>query len=63
MVLKILVVDDEPDVEPLFRQHFRREIRKNQYEFSSAFWSEVFEDGEQEGPPPQPGRSNPFNID
>lgn len=36
MALKILVVDDEPDVEPLFRQHFRREIRKNQYEFSFA---------------------------
>lgn len=23
----ILVVDDEPDVEPLFRQHFRKELR------------------------------------
>jgi CheY-like chemotaxis protein len=27
MSLLILVVDDEPDVETLFRQHFRRELR------------------------------------
>ena len=27
MSLLILVVDDEPDVEPLFRQQFRRDIR------------------------------------
>ncbi|WP_254054595.1 response regulator [Roseovarius sp. EL26] len=33
---KILLVDDEPDAEALFRQNFRREIRKNQYEFMYA---------------------------
>ena len=27
MSLLILVVDDEPDVEVLFRQHFRRDLR------------------------------------
>jgi CheY-like chemotaxis protein len=27
----ILVVDDEPDVADLFRQHFRREIRRGDY--------------------------------
>ena len=32
----ILVVDDEPDVEPLFRQRMRREIRAGQYEFLFA---------------------------
>ncbi len=33
---KILVVDDEPDVERLMRQRMRREIRNNQYEFIFA---------------------------
>jgi hypothetical protein len=27
MSLLILVVDDEPDIEILFRQHFRRDLR------------------------------------
>jgi CheY-like chemotaxis protein len=27
MSLLILVVDDEPDVQALFRQHFRRDLR------------------------------------
>ena len=31
MSLLILVVDDEPDVEPLFRQQFRREIRQGAF--------------------------------
>jgi CheY-like chemotaxis protein len=26
-----LVVDDEPDVAALFRQHFRREVRQGDY--------------------------------
>jgi CheY-like chemotaxis protein len=30
------MVDDEPDAEQLFRQHFRREIRKAEYEFLFA---------------------------
>ena len=36
MTLKILMVDDEPDAEMLFRQNFRREIRKGVYEFMFA---------------------------
>ena len=31
MTARVLVVDDEPDVEPLFRQQFRREIRQGLY--------------------------------
>jgi CheY-like chemotaxis protein len=34
----ILVVDDEPDVEALFRQHFRRDLRAGRFlmEFASS---------------------------
>ena len=35
--IKILVVDDERDVEMLFRQKFRKEIRKGQLELELAF--------------------------
>jgi CheY-like chemotaxis protein len=31
MSLLILVVDDEPDVETLFRQHFRRDLRAGRF--------------------------------
>src|SRR4029077_21242498 len=31
MTLLILVVDDEPDVEVLFRQHFRRDLRAGRF--------------------------------
>ena len=31
MTLLILVVDDEPDVEMLFRQHFRRDLRDGRF--------------------------------
>ncbi len=31
MSASILVVDDEPDVADLFRQHFRREVRQGNY--------------------------------
>ena len=31
MSVSILVVDDEPDVADLFRQHFRREVRQGTY--------------------------------
>ena len=31
MSLLVLVVDDEPDVEPLFRQQFRRELREGRF--------------------------------
>ena len=33
---KILVVDDEPDLEVLVRQKFRRKIRRGEYEFIFA---------------------------
>jgi phosphoserine phosphatase RsbU/P len=33
---KILVVDDEPDLELLVRQKFRKQIRENEYEFTFA---------------------------
>jgi len=32
----VLVVDDEPDVEALFRQHFRRDLRARRFEMSFA---------------------------
>jgi hypothetical protein len=32
MSVSILVVDDEPDVADLFRQHFRREVRQGTYD-------------------------------
>src|SRR5580765_5795053 len=36
MSLLILVVDDEPDVEPLFRQQFRRDIRAGRFTMDFA---------------------------
>lgn len=36
MPAKILIVDDEPDLESIIRQRFRRQIRKNEYTFSFA---------------------------
>ena len=36
MSLLILVVDDEPDVEALFRQQFRREIRAGRFDMEFA---------------------------
>ena len=35
--MKFLVVDDEKDVEMLFRQKFRKEIRENKLEMAFAF--------------------------
>ncbi|MDQ3291184.1 MAG: response regulator, partial [Bacteroidota bacterium] len=32
--MKILVVDDEADVQPLFLQRFRREIRSGEVDFA-----------------------------
>lgn len=37
MDTKILIVDDERDVETLFRQKFRKEIRSNKLELTFAF--------------------------
>lgn len=36
MTARILMVDDEPDAQELFRQNFRREIRKGVYAFDFA---------------------------
>jgi phosphoserine phosphatase RsbU/P len=35
--IKILVVDDEPDMEPMIRQKFRRQIRDNSLNFEFAY--------------------------
>lgn len=35
-VLRVLVVDDEPDVEMMFRQRMRREVRSGRYELFFA---------------------------
>jgi CheY-like chemotaxis protein len=40
MSLKVLVVDDERDVELLFQQRFRREIRRGEIELLFAFSGE-----------------------
>src|SRR4051794_18119509 len=36
MNVRVLVVDDEPDVEALFRQQFRREVRQGLYSLDFA---------------------------
>jgi len=38
--MKILVVDDEKDIQPLFEQRFRKEIRNQEMEFVFAFSGE-----------------------
>ncbi len=38
--MKILIVDDERDVEVLFRQKFRKEVRKGSLELAFAFSGE-----------------------
>ena len=38
--MKILVVDDERDIQTLFEQRFRREIREHSIEFAFAFSGE-----------------------
>jgi DNA-binding NtrC family response regulator len=40
-VLRVPVVDDEPDVEPLFRQQFRREVREGLYLLDFALSGEA----------------------
>jgi two-component system chemotaxis response regulator CheY len=38
--MKILVVDDEADVQPLFIQRFRKEIKNGEFDFSFALSGE-----------------------
>ena len=40
MSVSILIVDDEPDVAELFRQHFRREVRQGLYVLHFAYSAE-----------------------
>jgi len=39
--MKILVVDDEADVQPLFLQRFRKEIKNGEYDLSFALSGEA----------------------
>jgi CheY-like chemotaxis protein len=41
MIVRVLVVDDEPDVEALFRQEFRREVRQGLYLLDFALSGEA----------------------
>jgi CheY-like chemotaxis protein len=41
MNVRVLVVDDEPDVEALFRQQFRREVRQGLYKLDFALSGEA----------------------
>ena len=41
MTVRILMVDDEPDAQDLFRQNFRREIRNGIYAFDFALSGEA----------------------
>jgi CheY-like chemotaxis protein len=53
MPLRILVVDDEPDVITLFRQRFRREIRDGEYQIDFALSAqEALEALQVKAPPP-----------
>jgi len=40
MTMKILVVDDEKDIQPLFQQRFRRELRSKEIEMEFVFSGE-----------------------
>ena len=51
--MKILIVDDERDVETLFRQKFRKEIRKGNLELRFAFSGQEAMDVLEEANPPE----------
>ena len=53
MSVRILMVDDEPDAQELFRQNFRREIRKGTYSFDFAMSGEDALDLLRSGEPPK----------
>ena len=55
MTARILMVDDEPDAQDLFRQNFRREIRKGVYAFDFALSGEAALDVLKEQTPPGVG--------
>lgn len=41
MIKRIMIVDDEKDMQDLFRQRFRKEIKQGEIEFSFAFSAEA----------------------
>jgi DNA-binding NtrC family response regulator len=41
MTARVLVVDDEPDAEPLLRQQFRRDVREDLYRLDFALSGEA----------------------
>jgi len=53
MTVRILMVDDEPDAQDLFRQNFRREIRKGLYSFNFALSGEDALEVLRTGEPPR----------
>ena len=53
MTTRILMVDDEPDAQELFRQNFRREIRKGVYSFDFAQSGEAALEVLKAGEPPR----------
>ena len=53
MTARILMVDDEPDAQELFRQNFRREIRKGVYDFDFALSGEAALEVLKQGEPPK----------
>ena len=53
MTARILMVDDEPDAQDLFRQNFRREIRKGVYSFDFALTGEDALEVLRTGEPPK----------
>ena len=53
MTARILMVDDEPDAQELFRQNFRREIRKGVYSFDFALSGEDALEVLKTGEPPR----------
>ena len=53
MSVRILMVDDEPDAQELFRQNFRREIRKGIYDFDFAGSGEQALEILRNGTPPE----------
>lgn len=63
MTLLVLVVDDEPDVEALFRQQFRREMRAGRFTMDFAH-QHAGDDGARIAPPREdddaraPGRND-----
>lgn len=53
MTTRVLMVDDEVDAQELFRQTFRREIRKGVYDFDFAQSGEEALDILRNGTPPE----------